>query len=76
MGYSQHDILYNWENSAEIFREWLLHVCGIHIDSETYQFLYATVRTKEEIKLFIDCFDGDICNLDGTVRRFMLRNTG
>lgn len=64
-------LLTEWEDSTENFLAFTKECCGIHKDSELYQTLKQEIKTKSDLDLFIDLFDGNIDGIEYTTELFM-----
>ncbi|RXZ78068.1 hypothetical protein EBB07_28865 [Paenibacillaceae bacterium] len=69
MNYDQ--LLEEWEQSRENFLDFMIHVCGLPVDSKTYKDLDRTINNIEDIKKWGEFFDGDIENITATTESFL-----
>jgi hypothetical protein len=58
------ELLVNWDSSVDNFKLWTIIVCGIKEDSKLYIRIDELIKTTDDLNLWIDCFDGNIDEID------------
>lgn len=59
-------LLESFETNVHDFLTFVIKVCGVEQQSETFQYLRNNINTMDDVSKFIECFDGNIDGIEET----------